>query len=147
MEQILNNGLILPRSGYEITSKEEMSYENSEGNCRFSICITYDFIKSTIVNLGGSIFGTLIGFGIKTAVIAIITAKAAEVGTKVGALTGLLGAAIGGAVGAIAGALISWGISSIIDACWKKKTNYTFDLINCFIPFVNFNYTRTWYGW
>ena len=27
MEKILNNGLILPQSGYEITSKEEMSYE------------------------------------------------------------------------------------------------------------------------
>ena len=147
MEKVLNNGLILPQSGYEITSKEEMSYEDGKGNCRFSICITYDFIKSTISKLGGSILGSLIGCGVKAAVIAVITSKAAKAGTQVGACGGLIGAAIGAAVGTIAGALISWGISSITDKCWQNKCNYTFDLLNCWLPFVSFNYTWTWYGW
>lgn len=62
MEQILNNGLILPQSGYEITSKEEMSYEDggfyfdavtcSKLGQTFSLCVffcsytLFDKIKS-----------------------------------------------------------------------------------------------------
>ena len=90
MEQILKNELILPKSGYEITSKEEMSYEDGKG--LISVSVYFSFNTFAISSIAGFIGGAIAGF------LSVMLARALPtwVGKVIGASLGtLLGVAIG----------------------------------------------------
>lgn len=95
MEQILNNGLILPQSGYEITSKEEMSYEDG-GNLNLYISCTAGGF------LSGALCGVLSGF-----ITGFLTVKFAKLSSAGGWIGILVGAAVGMAVGSFVSTLVN----------------------------------------
>ena len=70
MEKVLNNGLILPQSGYEITSKEEMSYEDGKGLISVSVYFSFNtFAISSIAGfigegIGGEFAGVALGYSL-----------------------------------------------------------------------------------
>ena len=96
MEKVLNNGLILPQSGYEITSKEEMSYEDGKG--LISVSVYFSFNTFAISSIAGFIGGAIAGF------LSVMLARALPtwVGKVIGGGTGgdFAGATLGYAYGA-----------------------------------------------